>query len=112
MVVADSCQAWAGGGAAAGSASRRTTGLAEGGVIARAAFLALRWESVWRRGCGACGGARDLVGAAAGLAGEDSRNPRQPNQRPRPPNLARPRKHRIRAAKLTPIGEQETQLAQ
>src|SRR5712672_1925133 len=40
------------------------------------------------------------------------RNFRQPNQRPSPPNLASHSKHGVRAAKLTPIRQQEPQFPQ
>src|SRR6266849_112729 len=74
MAVADSGAARAGRGAAPGSAGRGAAGLAKGGVIARAALLALGRQPVWWCGCGACRGTGDLVGAAIGLVGQDSWN--------------------------------------
>src|SRR5882762_5567718 len=41
-----------------------------------------------------------------------SRNLRQPNQRPSPPNLASHSKHSVRAAKPTPVRQQKTQFPQ
>jgi len=74
MAVADPCAARVGGGAAAGSTGGRAAGIAGGRVVARTEVSALGRQSIRRGGCGACCGARDLVGAAPGLAGEDSRN--------------------------------------
>src|SRR5882757_4919951 len=71
VVTADSGTARAGGGATAGSAGRGAAGIGGGGFIAGTAVLAVGWESVWRRGRCACCRSRDLVGTAAGLAGEN-----------------------------------------
>jgi hypothetical protein len=71
------CRFWRGaigGGAAAGSAGWGAARLAKGGIAEGVAIFAFGRKSIWRGGCGACGGAGDLVGAAAGVAGEDSGN--------------------------------------
>ena len=76
MDVADPCAARIGGGAAAGSAGGDAVGIADAGIVAGSEVFALGRQSIWRSGGGAGCGARDLVGAAFGLAGEDSRSDR------------------------------------
>src|SRR4029077_5576024 len=74
MAVADSGAAWVGGGTAAGPARGRAVGIVSIRVAAGAAVFAFGWESIRRGGRGPCRGTRGLVGAAVGLAGEDSGN--------------------------------------
>ena len=74
MVAADFGAARVGGGAAAGSPGGGAVGIVAAGVAAGAAVSAFRRESIRRGRCGARPGAGDLVGAAGGLAGKDSRN--------------------------------------
>lgn len=74
MAGADSGAAWIGGCAAAGFAGWRFAGHDTRGVVAGDAIFAFGRAAVWGSGGGRGVGARDLVGAAAGVVGQDSRD--------------------------------------
>src|SRR5882762_10949166 len=61
-------------GAAAGSARRCAAGHAAGGIDAGNAVSSKQREQIRRGGCGGGAGARNLVGAAAVMDFEDSRD--------------------------------------
>src|SRR5579863_6947027 len=72
MADADSRAARAGGGTAAGSASRGAAWNVARRIAARDSVAAFGWTTVWRSGCGGSIGARNMVGAAAGVVQQDS----------------------------------------
>ena len=72
MVGADSGTKRTCGGALAGSARRRAAWNVARGVAAGDTAFAFGRAAVWGSGCGSCLGARDLVGAAAGVVQQDS----------------------------------------